>query len=87
MGSSLTHRREAILENAAVGLRDERGCRRFDVCLSEDDARCFLYELHTDRSAFDGHLRAAHFLELSERSAPMVREKRVETLQLVTSRG
>lgn len=78
--------RGAILENAAISLRDEPGCHRFDVCLSDDGARCFLYELYTDRAAFDEHLRTTHFQEFNQRSAPLVREKRVETFQLVVSR-
>ena len=74
--------REAILENAATSLREEAGCRRFDVAFGEDGRRCFLYELYADRAAFDVHLESEHFRAFGEATAPMVRGKRVETYAL-----
>ena len=74
--------REAILENAATSLREEAGCHRFDVAFDEAGRRCFLYELYTDRAAFDVHLESEHFRAFSEATAPVVREKRVETYAL-----
>ena len=74
--------REAILENAATSLREEAGCRRFDVAFDEDGRRCFLYELYDSRAAFDVHLESEHFCAFSEATGPMVQEKRVETYAL-----
>ena len=51
-----------MLENARASLNDEPGCHQFDVCFAADDpGRCFLYEVYTDRGAFDAHLGMAHF--------------------------
>jgi autoinducer 2-degrading protein len=74
--------RAAILENAAITLREEPGCHRFDVCFSADDSRCFLYELYTDRAAFDLHLGTPHFRDFDRVSALVVRSKRVDTYLL-----
>ena len=73
---------EAILENATTSLREEAGCRRFDVAFDGGGRRCFLYELYADRAAFDVHLESEHFRAFSEATAPMVEGKRVETYAL-----
>jgi autoinducer 2-degrading protein len=74
--------RAPVLENAATSLRDETGCHRFDVCFSDEGTQCFLYELYTDRTAFEEHLRSGHFLRFDEGTAAMVRDRRVETYHL-----
>lgn len=53
--------RRAILQNAAASQRDEPGCRQFDVCFADEDARCFLYEVYDDSAAFDAHRATPHF--------------------------
>ncbi len=52
----------AITTNAEASVRDEPGCRRFDVAAVEgDDARFVLYELYDDAEAFEAHKRTSHF--------------------------
>src|SRR3712207_958908 len=52
----------AITENAAVSVRDEPGCLRFDVSQVESDPNRFLfYELYADADAFEAHRAAPHF--------------------------
>ena len=52
----------AITANAEASVRDEPGCRRFDVSAVEgDDNRFVLYELYDDAEAFEAHKRAPHF--------------------------
>ena len=52
----------AITANAAASVRDEPGCRRFDVSAVEGvDTRFVLYELYDDAEAFEAHKRAPHF--------------------------
>jgi (4S)-4-hydroxy-5-phosphonooxypentane-2,3-dione isomerase len=52
-----------IHANAASSLRDEPGCLRFDVHRSLDaPGRFHLYEIYTDRNAFEvGHRSAPHY--------------------------
>lgn len=69
-----------MMRNAERSLREEAGCRRFDVCT--DPARpheVFLYEIYTDRAAFDAHLAAPHFLSFDRAVADMIRSKDVRT--------
>ncbi|HVF28287.1 MAG TPA: putative quinol monooxygenase [Pyrinomonadaceae bacterium] len=74
--------RAAILRNAAASLREEPGCHRFDVCFSEDEARCFLYELYDDRPAFDAHLKTVHFGEFDRTTTEMIIGKKLEIFLL-----
>jgi quinol monooxygenase YgiN len=73
--------RAALLSNAAA-TRREPGCRQFDVAFSEDRRRCFLYEVYDDRAAFDAHHDTAHFRAFADASAPLYRDKQVETFVL-----
>ena len=40
-------------DNAAASVRDEPGCRQFDVCQDPDAPnRIFLYEIYDDHASF-----------------------------------
>lgn len=70
--------RPALLANARASLEHEPGCHRFDVCTDPGDAgKILLYELYTDRAAFDAHLAAPHYLEFGARVKPWVERKTV----------
>lgn len=48
---------------ATNSLTKELGCHQFDVCFDPADrSRVFLYELYTDRAAFEDHLKTDHFI-------------------------
>lgn len=72
--------------NATASLQNEDGCHRFDVCTDPTRAHeVFLYELYTDRAAFDVHLESAHFKTFDTRVAPMIAAKSVATYAKVQS--
>jgi autoinducer 2-degrading protein len=74
---------ELVLANAAASLRDEPGCRRFDVFTGAgDDGRVVLYEIYRDAAAFAEHCRAPHFLAFDEAVRNIVDHKRVTELRL-----
>ena len=74
---------EAVRGNARFSLDTEPGCHRFDVAVAEDDpATVFLYELYTDRAAFDAHLAAPHFKAFDAAVADWVVSKTVSTYWL-----
>ena len=53
---------EAVTIQSQKSLSNESGCHHFDVCFDIDDPeRIFLYEIYTDRQAFDTHLKTDHF--------------------------
>jgi quinol monooxygenase YgiN len=76
---------ELVRENAAASLRDEPGCRRFDVLVPEDGPgdRVVLYEIYDDAEAFDAHLRSRHYARFARASEPLVRGKTVTRLRFV----
>lgn len=77
--------RELVRRNARASLSNEPGCHQFDVCVDDDRPdEVFLYELYTDRSAFDAHLTMEHFLKFDQTVAPMIVEKVVSTYRDVT---
>jgi quinol monooxygenase YgiN len=71
--------RSLVKANAADSLRLEPGCLRFDVLTSEDGAspQVVLYEIYTDRAAFDRHLAMPHYLDFDQRTRAAVRNKAV----------
>lgn len=66
--------------NAATSLKDEPDCHQFDVCTdpSKPD-HVFLYELYTDKAAFDMHLVSPHFIAFSKATSAMITGKTVNT--------
>ncbi len=71
------------IENATASVRDEPGCRRFDVLLPEERAgRIVLYEIYQDRAAFDAHLRTPHFATFDAATKTLVRGRSVRRFDL-----
>ena len=67
-----------IKENAHKSLTDEPGCDRFDVLIEKGAPdHIVLYEIYTDRPAFDFHLKSKHFAEFNSASQRYVQEKKV----------
>jgi (4S)-4-hydroxy-5-phosphonooxypentane-2,3-dione isomerase len=76
--------REALVANAQASLRNEEGCRQFDVAVSSDQPhRFFLYEVYADRAAFEAHLASTHYAEFAHATITWVRHKAVRILQLL----
>ncbi|MEM1268119.1 MAG: putative quinol monooxygenase [Pseudomonadota bacterium] len=69
-----------VQENAQASLAKEPECHVFDVLTDPDrPGEVFLYELYTNRAAFEVHLATGHFKSFDVAVADMVAEKRVET--------
>lgn len=76
--------RRLIDENARASAQTEPGCRRFDVMEPKGQAdRIMLYEIYDDRTAFEAHLKTAHFASFNRDSEPLVAEKTVFEYALV----
>jgi quinol monooxygenase YgiN len=75
--------RHLIDENAKASVRDEPGCRRFDVLADRKEAdRILLYEIYANRAAFDAHMRTPHFAVFDRDSEALVADKRVTEYDL-----
>jgi (4S)-4-hydroxy-5-phosphonooxypentane-2,3-dione isomerase len=73
-----------VVANARLSRDMERGCRQFDVCAAPDDpTSIFLYEVYTDRAAFDAHLATAHFRAFDAMVGAWVASKTVRTFQRI----
>lgn len=74
------HFRAAMLEQARNSLDLEPGCHQFDVATDADNPTAiFLYELYTDKAAFDLHLASPHFEAFDKMVSPWVEHKSVQT--------
>jgi (4S)-4-hydroxy-5-phosphonooxypentane-2,3-dione isomerase len=80
--------RELILRNADLSVKDEPGCRRFDVLAVPDDPRRFvLYEIYDDAGAFDLHLASAHYKTFAAASEDLVETRSVRRLGFLRPDG
>ncbi len=74
-------------DNAGASVRDEPGCRRFDVLVPEGETtdgapRIVLYEIYDSPAAFDAHLRTPHFRAFDEATKALVSGRSVRRLGL-----
>jgi quinol monooxygenase YgiN len=77
-----------MLANARASLDNEPGCERFDVLhVAGRPQQVVLYEIYTDRAAFQEHLKTRHFLEFNSATAPFIKEKKVVELAYLTDEG
>lgn len=71
-------------ENAEISRREEKGCRRFDVCRPHTvENRVFLYEIYDDEAAFLAHLQTAHFKAFAAATKDMITGRRIVACDLV----
>lgn len=71
-------------QNASTSLQAEKGCHQFDVLTDVNKPNAvFLYELYTDKAAFDVHLASAHFQTFDAAATPMIATKDVQTWDTV----
>jgi (4S)-4-hydroxy-5-phosphonooxypentane-2,3-dione isomerase len=71
-------------ENAKASLRDEKGCRHFDVCRPRDvPNRVFLYEIYDDEAAFQAHLQTDHFKAFAAATKDMITARKIVACDLV----
>lgn len=67
-------------QQAEDSLKLEADCHQFDVCVSPEQAdRVLLYEIYSDRKAFDAHLASMHFQAFNNDVQDWVSDKQVST--------
>lgn len=80
--------RSAMLDQARSSLQLESGCLHFDVCQdATDTTQFFLYELYTDKAAFEAHLGSDHFKSFDRHVASWVRSKQVQPYELLETQN
>ena len=77
---------ERVMQQAQDSLKLEVNCHVFDVCVcSERNNRVLLYEVYSDKAAFDAHLASAHFHDFSETVQEWVSDKQLSTFERLQS--
>ena len=75
----------AMRKNARFSLRDEEGCRQFDICQDQQNpAKLLLYEIYDDVAAFERHKAAPHYDEFNEAIDGMVLKKAVRLFTIIS---
>ena len=78
--------RHLIDANADASVRSESGCLQFDVLEPEGDGdRVLLYEVYSDKAAFDAHRQTEHFRTFASQSEVLCLEKSVTRCRLAFS--
>jgi quinol monooxygenase YgiN len=76
--------RPLMLKQAETSVSQEPGCQQFDVATDPQRPTVFyLYELYTDRAAFDAHLASSHFVSFDAAVQPMLTGKTVQTFDRI----
>ncbi len=76
--------REAMEEQARTSLEGELDCHQFDVAVDPDDPTVFLlYELYTDKVAFEAHLEMPRFKDFDTKVSLWVVSKTVQAYERV----
>jgi len=71
-----------VMRQAQDSLQLEVNCHIFDVCVcSENKNRVLLYEVYTDKTAFDVHLASAHFRDFSNAVQEWVSDRQLTTFE------
>ena len=71
-----------ILQQARDSLELEKDCHQFDVCHDSNNKNIvFLYEIYSDKNAFDIHLNSKHYLAFNDEVTSWVKEKIVTQLE------
>ena len=76
--------RQRVIRQASDSLEFEADCHVFDVCIDpERDNFVLLYEVYTDRSAFEAHLGSRHFLDFNDTVQAWISDKKISTFERV----
>ena len=71
-----------MLQQARDSLELEKDCHIFDVCHDSNNKNIvFLYEIYSDKNAFDIHLNSKHYLAFNDEVSSWVKEKIVTQLE------
>ena len=83
IGGNLDRFMELMAANAAASLRDEPGCRQFDICVDAGDpSHIFLYEVYDSDAAFTAHLASPHYRAFDAETKTLIVRKDVQRYRL-----
>ena len=66
-----------VRRHREIVLKEEPGCRQFDVLLPDEEAdTVLLHEVYDDQAAFDAHMETPHMKAYRADTASMVADRR-----------
>lgn len=69
---------QLIDRQAKESVHLEPDCHQFDVCQAENDSgRFLLYELYSDKAAFEKHRKMSHTVKFLADADPMIDERSI----------
>ena len=69
-----------VRRQASTSMEKETGCLQFDVWTDENRPEdVFLYEVYSDRAAFDAHRASRHFKAFAQKTADVIIDKTIAT--------
>ncbi len=72
--------------NAETSVREEPGCRRFEVMTDpQTPGRVHFCEVYADGAAFESHMKAAHVGAFFGAATPLIREQSHRVLSMAVS--
>lgn len=70
--------RPLVEKQAMLSMREEEGCRQFDVSFHEKFPDIFfLYEIYDDQDAFQKHLETYHYNDFGSKIKALIKDKTV----------
>jgi (4S)-4-hydroxy-5-phosphonooxypentane-2,3-dione isomerase len=74
----------ALKENGAAAVKNEPGCREFDITVSQKDPNhVFIFEVYDNAAAAQAHRETDHFKKYAATTANMVAKREVRPLSSV----
>lgn len=77
--------RAAMLRHAAISLKQDQGCRQFDIFVPKDVPNTLmLYEVYEDEASFQGHAKSQHTADHGAATKDMVASRRLVKAQIIS---
>jgi len=77
--------RAAMLRHAALSLKEDPGCRQFDLFVPQDAPHTVMvYEVYDDEAAFQGHATSKHTADHGAATRHMVANRRLVKADLIS---
>jgi autoinducer 2-degrading protein len=74
----------ALKENGAASVKEESGCRAFEITVSQKDPNhVFIFEVYDNAAALDAHRQTDHFKKYAATTKDMVAKRDPHPLSLV----
>ncbi|MGI6458421.1 MAG: putative quinol monooxygenase [bacterium] len=78
--------KQAVLKHSRNSLKNEEGCKRFEVSQSPEDPKVFfLYEVYVSEEDFARHRQTDYYKEFFATAGPMVHSRDLSEWNLITA--